>query len=203
MKALVARFVREDSGQDLIEYHGEIDARTQDATVKSGLERVRGRVKFAGSSKAKPGTLIRLAGVGTRFSGDAFIGAVRHEISSGQWVTEAELGLDPEWLAERRAAPALPPVPGLHVGVVSKLDDPEGQFRVQVSLPLMETTPSTVWATLMQFHASNGFGAFFLPEIGDEVVLGYLNGDPNHPVILGSLYSNNQACPHSGSAEQH
>ena len=168
---------------------------------------MRGRVKFAGSSKAKPGTLMTLNGVGTRFSGDAFIGAVHHEIAGGHWVTEAELGLDPEWLAERRdlAAPAaaglLPPVDGLHVGVVAKLDaDPEGQHGVQVSLPHGSGDVDRV-ARLLQFHASNEFGAFFLPEVGDEVVLGYFNRDPNHPVILGSLYSRNRKPAHTPTAQ--
>jgi uncharacterized protein involved in type VI secretion and phage assembly len=53
----------------------------------------------------------------------------------------------------------------------------------------------------MQFHASNGFGAFFVPEIGDEVVLGWLDDDPTHPVVLGSLYSAKNVPPQQLAAE--
>ncbi len=175
--------------------------------VKSGLARVQGRMKFQGSALAGVGTLIELAGVGTRFSGNVFVGAVRHEITAGEWITEVSFGLPARWLTERTdvvAPPAsgwLPGVGGLQVGVVMKLDaDPEGEQRVQVSVPVMKAATDGVWARLASFYGSSGFGAFFLPEIGDEVVLGYFNDDPSHPVILGSLYSSKHAPPYSLTA---
>jgi uncharacterized protein involved in type VI secretion and phage assembly len=42
---------------------------------------------------------------------------------------------------------------------------------------------------------------FFMPEIGDEVVLGFLNGDPAYPVILGSLYSGARMPPRTPEAQ--
>jgi len=54
---------------------------------------------------------------------------------------------------------------------------------------------------LMQAHASNGFGAFFVPEVGDEVVIGFFNHDPQHPVVLGSLYSSKHAPAYALAAE--
>ena len=174
--------------------------------VKSGLSRIQGSVKFIGSSKAKPGEVLTLAGLGARFNGDAFVSSVQHEIAEGHWFTEAQFGLPENWFVERRdlagppAAGLLPPVEGLQVGVVTKLDaDPENQNRIQVSVPVMDDLK--VWARLLQFYASNTFGAFFVPEIGDEVVLGYFNHDPSHPVILGSLYSKNQKPPYTPEAE--
>jgi uncharacterized protein involved in type VI secretion and phage assembly len=71
-----------------------------------------------------------------------------------------------------------------------------------VRVPVMEASGQMmVWARLLQFYASNTFGAFFVPEIGDEVVLGYFNHDPSHPVILGSLYSKNRKPPYTPEAE--
>ena len=49
-----------------------------------------------------------------------------------------------------------------------------------------------MWTRLANFYSSSGFGAFFLPEVGDEVIVGFLNEDPCYPVILGSLYSTNR-----------
>ncbi len=176
--------------------------------VKSGLARLQGRMKFQGSARANVGTLIELAGVGTRFSGNVFVGAVRHEIADGEWITEVSFGLPAQWITERSdvMAPAasgwLPGVGGLQVGIVKKLDaDPEGEQRVQVSVPVMKAATDEVWARLANFYGSSGFGAFFLPEIGDEVVLGYFNDDPSHPVILGSLYSSKRAPPYALTAE--
>lgn len=58
----------------------------------------------------------------------------------------------------------------------------------------------SLWARLMQFHGSNGFGAFFVPEVGDEVVLGYFDDDPTQPVVLGSLYSSQRLPPYEAAA---
>jgi len=170
--------------------------------LKSDLARVRGRVRFQGSAKARIGGVIALAGVGDRFNGDLFVTSVSHDISKGNWSTEVGFGLPDDWFAEQRelkapAASALVPgVQGLQIGVVKKLhQDPEGNYRVQVVVPLLQAKTEGVWARLAKFYASDGVGAFFVPEIEDEVVLGYLNGDPAHPVILGSLYSSKRKPP--------
>jgi Rhs element Vgr protein len=170
------------------------------AQLKSGLARIRGRMSFQGSAKAAVGAVIELVGVGERFSGNAIVGAVTHNISNGNWVTEVEMGLPPQSFTEqldisaRRAASPLPGVQGLQIGVVMKLDgDPQGEHRVLVKLPVLLVEAEGVWARLMQFHGSAGFGAFFAPEVGDEVVLGSFDHDPSHPVILGSLYSSKRA----------
>ena len=164
--------------------------------TKADLARVRGRVKFQGSALAVPGGMLELKGVGTRFNGNAFISSVVHDVREGNWTTEAELGLAPQWFTERsdvvspNASGWVPGVRGLQIGVVMKLDaDPEAAQRIQVKVPVLGVTTDGVWARLAKFHASNTFGAFFIPEVGDEVLLGYLNDDPSHPVILGSLYS--------------
>lgn len=172
--------------------------------LKAGLARVRGRVRFQGSALAKVGGLIELVGVGSRFSGPLLVTGVRHEIADGNWFTEVDFGLAPDWFTERTdvAAPSaaglLPGVQGLQVGVVLKLDaDPAGEHRVQVKVPVLQADTEGVWARLLQPHASNGFGSFLLPEVGDEVVLGYFANDPSHPVVLGSLYSSARKPPYT------
>ncbi|MCG8415964.1 MAG: type VI secretion system tip protein VgrG [Pseudomonadales bacterium] len=178
--------------------------------VKSGLSRITGRMKFQGSAKAKPGKLIQVAGVGDRFNGDVFVSGVFHEIAEGDWSTEVHFGMSADWFAEKRdlatppASGLLPGVEGLHIGVVMKLDeDPEKQNRIQVKVPVLQAETQGVWARLSNYYASNGFGEFFIPEIGDEVILGYLNNDPGHPVILGSLYSASRTPPYDLTAENY
>ncbi|WP_430406310.1 type VI secretion system tip protein VgrG [Fluviicola sp.] len=171
-------------------------------SLKAGLARIRGEIKFQGSSLAVPGCLITLDGLGKRFNGDAFIGFVEHEIADGEWITTAGMGIDPEMATQNPdvvtppASGLLPGIEGLHIGVVRKIDgDPAKEYRIQVEIPLLNADKNLVWARLSNFWSSKSFGAFFIPNIGDEVVLGFLNNDPTYPIILGSMYSSANAAP--------
>ena len=176
--------------------------------LKSGLARLRGSVRFQGSARATVGGILELAGVGERFNGKAFIGGVNHEITGGDWITAVDFGMAPDWFTERPdiaappAAGLVPGIEGLQIGVVKKLDaDPGGEQRVCVTLPVLGLESTGVWARLLKFYGSSGFGAFFIPEVGDEVVLGYFSNDPSYPVILGSVYSSKHAPPYALTAE--
>ncbi|NID14698.1 type VI secretion system tip protein VgrG [Luteibacter yeojuensis] len=175
---------------------------------KAALARIRGRMSFVGSAAAVPDSLIEVKGVGARFSGSVYVTSIEHTLGSGHWTTQVEFGLRPEWHVERDdvAAPLngglLPGVSGLQIGVVVKLDgDPMGEQRIQVKIPVMQATTPGIWARPLQFHASSGFGAFFMPEVDDEVLVGYLNGDPSSPVVLGSLYSSSRQPPYTIEAQ--
>ena len=179
-----------------------LKAWAQASQVKAALARVRGRMRFQGSALAQAGALLEVAGVGKRFSGKVFVGAVQHEVADGDWITEVEFGLDPRWLVTREdviAPPAgalLPGVQGLQLGVVVKLEgDPDGAQRIQVRTPALEAEAPAVWARLLMPYASEGFGMLFAPEVGDEVLVGHIAGDPAHPVVLGSLYGGKHAPP--------
>ncbi|MGV3590384.1 MAG: type VI secretion system tip protein VgrG [Gammaproteobacteria bacterium] len=171
--------------------------------LKAELARIRGHVSFQGSSSVKVGDLIELKGVGDRFNGNVFVSGVTHALSDGNWVTRVDFGLNPDWfsevtdLATPMASGLTSGIGGLQIGIVMKLDaDPEGQHKVKVSLPLMGSGDQGVWARLAKFYGSSTFGAFFIPEIGDEVILGFINDDPSNPVILGSLYSSKNKPPY-------
>lgn len=170
--------------------------------LRAGLARIRGEIKFQGSSLAVPGCLITLAGLGKRFNGDAYIGMVEHEIADGEWLTTAGMGIDPELATQNTdvvtppASGLLPGIEGLHIGIVKKIDDDPGkEYRIQVEIPLLNSDKNIVWARLSNFWSSNNYGAFFIPYVGDEVVLGFLNNDPTYPVILGSMYSSANLSP--------
>ncbi|SEQ95625.1 Rhs element Vgr protein [Nitrosomonas sp. Nm51] len=176
--------------------------------IKSGLARIRGSAAFQGSARAKIGTLIEIKGINDRFNGNVLVTQVRHRIVSGNWVSEIEFGLSEKWFTEQHAIEAplasgfVPGIRGLQIGVVKKLDaDPDGQYRIQVSIPVMQADAEGVWARLAGFYASGDVGAFFIPEVGDEVIIGYLNSDPAYPIILGSLYSSNRKPPYEITAE--
>jgi len=171
-------------------------------TTKSKYAKIQGTVKFQGSALALPGTLLEFKGVGERFSGKGFVSAISHDISNGDWLTTAHIGISPEWFAAEHkteapvAAGLLPGIQGLQIGKVKQInEDPDGEFRVLVKLPLIQSSEDGVWARLATFYASSDVGAFFYPEVDDEVVVGFFNDDPRYPVILGSMYSSGRAAP--------
>jgi Rhs element Vgr protein len=165
--------------------------------MKSKLSKIRGSVTFQGSALAQVGKTIELAGLGQRFNGNAFIAGVHHAVTDGRWLTTVKFGLSAEWFAEvtpdmtaPNASGQLPAFKGLQTGIVKKVaKDPGGEFRVFVTLPLLQDAAKGVWARLAGFYASNKVGAVFYPETDDEVIVGFMNEDPRYPVILGSVYS--------------
>ena len=172
----------------------EADARK----LLQGLARIRGTCTFVGSAHIQPGQLLELAGMGMKFNGNAYVGGVWHTINSEGWLTQATLGLphDDEVAGGQPSASQMRGVDGLHIGVVVKLvDDPKGECRIAIQLPMVDQPAKHVWARLAGGWAGNGYGALNVPDVGDEVVVGFQHGDPSHPIILGSLYSSSRMRP--------
>lgn len=165
--------------------------------LKSRLSKIQGRIKTRGYQDAKPDALIELAGMGSRFNGMAYVSGVRHELTGGAWRTHLQIGLNPQWfyreegIVECPASGLLPGVSGLQIGVAIQLEeDPTKEDRVLVKSPIIDSkTSGGIWARVATLDAGNNRGSFFRPEIGDEVVLGFINDDPRHPIILGMLNS--------------
>lgn len=162
------------------------------------LSRVRGFLKFYGSTKAEIGKTVELFGMGKNFVGDAYVTKVRHTVERGQWMTEVGLGLDPQPYMEANltanslpAGGMLPGIFGLQHGVVKQInEDPDGEYRVLINIPIIDNLEGDgVWARMAHYYATEDCGFIFYPEVGDEVVIGFFNNDPTFPVILGSMYS--------------
>jgi len=174
--------------------------------LRSRLAKVRGYVTFQGYADIKPGNTIALNGVGERFNGTSFVAAVRHTIGKGNWLTEVQFGLAPEQFIAKNsisipaAGGLLPSISGLHIGKVIQLqDDPEGEDRILVKIPVIDNEDEGIWARIASLDAGENRGAFFRPEIDDEVVLGFFDDDPRSPVILGMLNSSARPAPISAS----
>ncbi len=166
------------------------------------LSRVRGRMKFQGIPACKPNTTLKLEGVGNRFNGKVYVSAVRHEITEGQWTTDAQFGISPEWFTEslnisnQPAAGLLSAIHGLQIGIVTQLEsDPDGENRIKIKCPMIDKDSEGIWARLASLDAGENRGAFFLPEIGDEVIVGFINDNPNDAVVLGMLNSSAKPAP--------
>lgn len=166
------------------------------------LAKICGTVQVQGTEEVLPGNMITLAGMSDRFNGDVFVCGVHHTVTNGNWTTTIKFGLEPEWFAETYevsqlpASGMLPAIGGLQIGVVAALEgDPDEEHRIQVKLPIISAEEEGVWARVLTMHAGENYGVHFLPEIGHEVLVGFLNDDPNQAVVLGSLFSNTNTSP--------
>lgn len=188
----------------------ELKAWADAKLIKSRLAKIRGRVKIQGNGDVKPGDVIALQGLGARFSGNVMAVAVRHEISKGNWYTDIQFGQSPQWFAaemeveDKPAASVIPAIHGLQIGVVTVLEnDPENEFRIKVKVPLINNDDEGVWARLATADAGNDRGIVIRPEVGDEVILGFINDDPRDAVVLGSLHSSKNAAPVPSKDDNH
>ncbi|MEG7524811.1 MAG: type VI secretion system tip protein VgrG [Chromatiales bacterium] len=186
----------------------ELQAFSDARLLRHRLAKIRGRASCQGHAQVKPAALIDLQGLGARFNGPVFVSGVRHRVSEGSWITDFQFGLDSRAFSETfemdapPAAGLTPAVSGLQIGVVSQIaDDPDGEHRVQVRLPVMDGQANGVWARQATLDAGDSRGTFFRPEIDDEVLVGFLNDDPRHPVILGMLHSSAKPPPEEAEEE--
>lgn len=182
-----------------------------DATMlRSRLAKICGRAKFNGFPDIKVGQMIGMGGLGARFNGNAFVSATRQHVAEGNWYTHVQLGLSPEQFAKKediidpQAAGLLPGINGLQIGKVVQLqDDPNGEDRILVRLPIIDAAAQGVWSRVCTLDAGDDRGSFFRPEIDDEVIIGFLNDDPRDAVVLGMLNSSAKPAPETAQDDNH
>ena len=171
--------------------------------LRSRLSKIRGRVRSIGFAEIKPGDTLKITGISDRFNGKAFVTAVRQELGNGTWETQIQFGLDPECYALKHHDVIDPPsaglvgaIKGLQIGIVVKLEgDPDGQDRIQVRIPVIDNNADGIWTRLASLDAGDKRGACFRPEIGDEVIVGFINEDPRDAVIVGMVHSSKLPAP--------
>jgi hypothetical protein len=89
---------------------------------------------------------------------------------------------------------------GLVCGVVTNNNDPDKLGRVKVTLPWLSPSFETDWARCAQFGLGIYTGAVFVPEVGDEVLVGFEFGDARRPYVLGGLGNSNTKVDLGGQA---
>ncbi|MBE7170244.1 MAG: type VI secretion system tip protein VgrG [Williamsia sp.] len=181
---------------------GEAQAWADARMTKTRLSMLKGRFRVNGSAAYNVGDVIEIKGVGKRFSGKTILTGVHHQVDTGGWFCDLQFGLSPDPfssqanITDAKAAGLLPGVNGLQIGIVDKYEaDPDKESRVKVKVPAIDEKNGLVWARLASIYAGKESGVFFWPEPGDEVILGFLNDDPRHPVILGSVNSSANPSP--------
>lgn len=87
---------------------------------------------------------------------------------------------------------------GSYLAEVVSVQDPDSLSRVQVRLLSFDQVgeqDAEIWARVATPFAGDDRGAFFIPDVGDEVLVTFINGDTRFPVVLGSLWNGNTRVP--------
>jgi uncharacterized protein involved in type VI secretion and phage assembly len=94
------------------------------------------------------------------------------------------------------------PQPGLfhgtHLAEVVSLDDPERLARVRIrvfSADGVDGHDGPVWARVSAPFAGDNRGTFFIPDVGDEVLVSFVQGDPRWPIVIGGLWNGRDTPP--------
>ncbi|MBQ6519583.1 MAG: VgrG-related protein [Anaerolineaceae bacterium] len=155
------------------------------------------------------GSTVVINGLGLRFTGKYYVTEAHHTFRHGAHRTTfsvtgnisntfRSLILGPEKEHEINR------IGGVVTGVVTSNNDPEKLGRVQVKypwLPKMNSSElSSCWARLTFVGGGADRGIVFLPEVNDEVLLAFENGNMSSPYVLGVLYNGKDKLP-KGNAE--
>ena len=175
-----------------------------DAVAQAMAERITSAFAEAegtafGDPRLHAGAVVEIAGVPATFRGRYTLTATRHgwdalegymtsfEISGRQ--ERSLLGLASLGVTSGPGSGAGHPVYGTVVGLVTNVNDPKGLGRVKLKFPWLSDTYESDWARMLQLGAGKGHGAVFLPEVDDEVLVAFEQGDTRCPYVLGALYN--------------
>jgi type VI secretion system secreted protein VgrG len=147
----------------------------------------------------KIGDTLTLDGMGDTYTGTYIITDIEHKIESGSYhnfVTasplESAYPTTPVARNERRSDPLM--------AIVTDNKDPEKRGRIKVKFPIKSASGGDLespWLRTTSAYAGGNRGVYFIPEINDEVLVGFEMGDSNMPVVLGSLWNGIDKPPES------
>ncbi len=87
------------------------------------------------------------------------------------------------------------PIHGCVVGLVTDNQDPDGMYRIQVQYPVPDGEVLSAWARVITLMGGKGMGWACIPEPDDEVLLRFVHGNPNMPVVVGSVHNGKDTPP--------
>jgi len=88
---------------------------------------------------------------------------------------------------------------GVVVGIVTNNKDPDNLHRVKVRFPWLSNDVESHWARVAAPMAGKNRGAYFLPEVDDEVLVAFEHGQVDHPYVVGSLWNGKDNAPESNA----
>ncbi len=182
---------------------------TSQSAMDKSLERARessvGRMVNCYGRSRDPrvniGRCVKIAGMPSEFHGPHWVRSVSHRYVRGEYknsfsCTPLDTAYPPKKYAQK-------PSTEVQSAIVTSTDDPDGLGRVKVKM-MWHDGPNIAepdhWLRVLTPHSGNERGFFCLPEIDDEVLVAFEHGDPDRPVVLGSLYNGVDKAPVGHSA---
>jgi uncharacterized protein involved in type VI secretion and phage assembly len=135
---------------------------------------------------------VSLAGVGKRFGGEHRVVAATHRYrTAGGYETSFTIGSGGRPLAEEFDRPHRRPGFAAHLAIalVTQNKDPDNQGRVKLKYPALDDQLESDWVRIAWPAAGSSRGIVAIPEIDDEVVVGFEHGDIERPFVLGVLFN--------------
>ncbi len=182
-----------------------------DALVAAVAERVASTSVAAegvahGDPRILAGVALSVGQTGGRFDGQLTVSHAEHVFDHSGYRTRFTVSgpHDRSLLGLSSAAGARqgsPTVAGVVPAVVSNINDPESRCRVRVKLPWLSADYETDWARVAVPGGGPDRGMLVLPEVNDEVLVAFEQGDPRRPFVLAGLYNGVDAPPFAGGVD--
>jgi phage protein D/phage baseplate assembly protein gpV len=152
-----------------------------------------------GQPEMRAGKSIRLTALGRRFSGTYLVTGITHiyRADSGYVTSFGVHGRRPDTLYAllERSAEGARDAAGPVIAIVTNNSDPEDRGRVKVRFPWLSDEVESAWARVAGIGAGAERGVYWLPEVNDEVLVVFEQGDVNRPCVIAGLWNGQDKPP--------
>jgi phage protein D/phage baseplate assembly protein gpV len=197
--------VKRNAGQFPVTDQAEADALASSLMLRASGEEVVLRGEAIGDPLIGAGAKVHIEGIGSRMTGDYRVTGVEHSYGATRpYLTRFVCGgKEPGGLADLTGGGGQPAErrgwSGLVVGVVTNNDDPEKLGRVRVKFPTLSQDDESAWSRIATPGGGPERGLQWIPEVDDEVLVGFELDDHTRPVVLGGLWNRKDTPPSPGS----
>jgi len=185
----------------------EAKAVAQALAQQADATEVFARGTASSTPKLVPGKTVKIQNMGTKVSGSYYVTTVEHT-----W-GESVAGVTTRFTAGNKAPVGLADLVtggggepqwgsiGIVAGVVTNIEDPDKIGRVKVKFPSLSESDESDWARVLSIGAGPATGIEWLPEVNDEVMVAFEQGDLRYPVVLGGVWSKKNKPPIATTAK--
>lgn len=145
----------------------------------------------------KAGVMVNIENLGERFSGAYLVTHALHVLTADGLTTTFNVrGSRTGLLSEQfHRQPLVDRWQGFVIAVVTNTDDPQNWGRVKIKYPWLTDDAESNWARVVGIGAGPETGYCTIPEVGDEVLVGFIHGDFSHPCVIGGLWNGQDKLP--------
>jgi phage protein D/phage baseplate assembly protein gpV len=143
-----------------------------------------------GNPRIKAGAMLKISGVGQKYSGLYRIAKAVHTLTTGGYTTQFANSAGEHTLLGQSGGSGngARRIDSIIVGIVTNNRDEEQMGRVKLKLPALSDV-ETIWAPVLVPSAGDQRGLMMLPVPGEQVMVAFENGDPSYPYVIGSVFN--------------